>query len=66
MDVIALNYEEVERLLPMGECIQVMEQALAALARGEVDNPLRTVIQPRGAKGMMALMPAYRGGKEAA
>jgi ornithine cyclodeaminase len=65
MDVIALNHAEVERLLPMTECIEVMEGALAALARGEVHNPLRTVIRPPDAKGLMGLMPAYRAGEEA-
>jgi len=66
MDVIALNHAEVERLLPMGECIEAMESALAALARGEVYNPLRSVVRAPDAKGLMGLMPAYRGGDEAA
>jgi ornithine cyclodeaminase len=62
MDIIVLNEAEIERLLPMGECIGVMEDALAALARGEVHNPLRTAIRPPDAKGLMGLMPAYRSG----
>ncbi len=66
MDVIALNHAEVERLLPMGECIEAMEGALAALARGEVYNPLRSIVRAPQAKGLMGLMPAYRGGDEAA
>ncbi len=66
MDVIALNHAEVERLLPMGECIEAMEDALAALARGEVYNPLRSIVRAPHAKGLMGLMPAYRGGDEAA
>lgn len=66
MDVIALNHTEVERLLPMGECIEAMEIALAALAQGQVYNPLRSVVRAPDAKGLMGLMPAYRGGDEAA
>ena len=66
MDVIALNHAEVERLLPMRECIEAMETALAALARGEVYNPLRSVVRAPDAKGLMGLMPAYRGGDDPA
>ena len=38
--MLILNEHEVEQLLTMRECIEVMEQALASLARGEVHNPL--------------------------
>ena len=65
MDVIALSHAEVERLLPMGECIEAMEGALAALARGEAYNPLRSIVRAPQAKGLMGLMPAYRGGDDA-
>jgi len=41
MEVLVLNGEDVTRLLPMPECIQVMRDALAALARGEALVPLR-------------------------
>ena len=46
----------------MEECITVMEDALAALARGEVHNPLRQAIRAAGAAGLLGLMPAWRGG----
>jgi ornithine cyclodeaminase len=45
----------------MEECIAVMEDALAALARGEVHNPLRQGIRAPGAPGLLGLMPAWRG-----
>jgi ornithine cyclodeaminase/alanine dehydrogenase-like protein (mu-crystallin family) len=45
----------------MAECIALMSDALTTLARGDVHQPLRTVIRPPGAKGLLALMPAYRG-----
>ena len=57
-----MNYDDVERLLPMDECIDVMEEALAALARGEMFQPLRSVVQPPDSAGFMGLMPGYRGG----
>ncbi|MGH9824780.1 MAG: ornithine cyclodeaminase family protein [Blastocatellia bacterium] len=46
----------------MAECIEVMSDALAALARGEVHQPLRTAAVAPGANGILGLMPAYRAG----
>lgn len=46
----------------MEGCIDAMEQALAALARGEVDMPLRSVFSPQGEDTLIGLMPAHRGG----
>jgi ornithine cyclodeaminase/alanine dehydrogenase-like protein (mu-crystallin family) len=62
MSVRILDEHEVRRLLPMSECIEVMAEALAALARGEVHNPLRFVVRPPDAPSLLGLMPAYRGG----
>jgi len=39
-----------------------MREALAARARGEVFQPLRSILKPEGAAGMMALMPSYQPG----
>jgi hypothetical protein len=39
MSVRVIDEHEVRRLLPMSECIDVMADALATLARGEVHNP---------------------------
>jgi ornithine cyclodeaminase len=63
MSVLILNEEDVQRLLPMNECIEVMERAFVALARGEVEQPLRTIFRPPQVKGVMALMPTFRGGE---
>ena len=65
MKLLVLNHTEVEQLLPMPECIGVMEEALALLARDEVHQPLRTIIKPNSVRGVMALMPAFRAGDEA-
>ncbi len=62
--LLILSEHEVERLLTMRECIEVMEEALSALARGEVHNPLRSMIRGEGAKGILGLMPSYRGGPQ--
>lgn len=63
MNVLILSEHDVDELLVMDECIEVMEDALAALARGEVHNPLRQAIRAPGAPGLLGLMPAWRGGE---
>lgn len=59
MKLLVLGAGDVHRLLAYDECADAMRDALAALARGQVHQPLRTIIRPPGAAGMMALMPAY-------
>ncbi|HYI07528.1 MAG TPA: ornithine cyclodeaminase family protein [Thermoanaerobaculia bacterium] len=63
MKLLILSEHDVERLLTMEACIEVMAEALAALGRGEVHNPLRQAIRAPGAPGLLGLMPAYRGGE---
>ncbi|MBD0347788.1 MAG: ornithine cyclodeaminase family protein [Thermoleophilia bacterium] len=63
--MLVLSYADVERLLPMEECVDVMEDALAALARGELFQPLRSIARPPDAPGLIGLMPAYRAGDRA-
>jgi ornithine cyclodeaminase/alanine dehydrogenase-like protein (mu-crystallin family) len=63
--LLVLSGAEVDGLLPPGECADAMRDALAARARGEVYQPLRMVIRPDGAAGLMALMPCYLPGPEA-
>jgi ornithine cyclodeaminase len=66
MKILILNHSEVEMLLPVAACIEVMAEALAALARGQVHQPLRMVVRPPDAAGLMGLMPAYLSGERAA
>ncbi len=62
MKTLVLSHDEVLELLPIKECIAVMRDALIALAAGKVHQPLRTIIRPPDAKGVMGLMPAYMSG----
>jgi ornithine cyclodeaminase len=62
MEIVVLSQRDVESLLPMPDCIELMSEALSALARGEVLNPLRSVLRPEGTRHFLGLMPAYRGG----
>jgi ornithine cyclodeaminase len=66
MKILILDSRQVRELLPMPECIELMADALAALARGEVFQPLRTIARPPDAGGLLALMPAYRSGEHGA
>jgi ornithine cyclodeaminase len=62
MKILVLAAHHVRELLPYRECADVMREALAQLARGEIQQPLRTVVRPRDAAGFMGLMPAYSAG----
>lgn len=60
--MLILNYNQVNQLLLMHECIDVMADALSALARGEAEMPLRTIFRPPDVRGVMAMMPSFRRG----
>jgi ornithine cyclodeaminase len=66
MEIVVLSHDDVAALLPMSDCIELMSEALSALAWGEVENPLRSVVRPREALHFFGLMPAYRGGGNSA
>ena len=61
MDILVVNQVEVEALLPMAECMDVMDGALRALAEGDAVLPLRTVVSLRDGQSAFAAMPAYLG-----
>ena len=61
--LLILSEHDVHRMLTMRECIAVMEDALAALARGEAHQPLRSLMRPENAAGFLGLMPSYRRGE---
>jgi len=66
MKILILDSEQIRELLPMRDCIELMADALSSLARGEVFQPLRTIIRPPEARGLLGLMPAYRTGDQGA
>lgn len=65
MRLKVFDHGDVERLLPMSECIEVVDFALRLLDRGEYVMPLRSMYAPPGAPGGMAWMPGYRSGPDA-
>lgn len=62
MNVLILTQAEVETLLTMEACISVMAEAMAALAHGHVYQPMRMMVCPPSAAGIMAVMPSYMAG----
>ena len=61
MKVLIINQSEVRQLLPMAECMEVMAEALKALARGEAILPLRPVLWLPEKYGALGMMPSYLG-----
>src|SRR5215469_307604 len=59
MRLLVLSGQDVHALLGYNDCAEAMRGALTALASGRAQQPLRTVIAPDGAAGLMALMPSY-------
>ena len=59
-ELLVLSHDEVARSLPMEDCIELMAEVLADLARGSVWQPLRFVVRPPDEPSLMGLMPAHR------
>lgn len=59
MAVRILDQAQVTELLPMKECIEVMERALRTLAEGGAMLPLRTVLKLPEGRGAFGVMPAH-------
>lgn len=57
--LLLLDGNDVRRLLPMRECVDLMAGALAAFSRGAAVQPLRTVIDAGGERGLLFTMPAW-------
>lgn len=62
MAFLVLRSAEIEELLPMAECIEVVAGAVRELEEGTMTQPLRSVYVPPGGNGVMAWMPAHRSG----
>jgi len=58
MPVRILNQSQVVDLLPMDECIEVMDGVLRTLAGGGAQLPLRTVLRLPANRGIFGVMPA--------
>jgi ornithine cyclodeaminase len=61
MATLFVDQQQVRRLLPMAECIEVEAKALEALARGDAVQPLRSITWLPDRSGLLGLMPACLG-----
>jgi ornithine cyclodeaminase len=57
MATLVLTQPEIRALLPMPVCMELVAGALASLARGEAQNPLRHGMRLAGGKGLLGMMP---------
>ncbi len=61
---LIVSHDDVERLLPMPACIDLMAEALATTARGGAVLPLRQMVMLPGGRNLLAVMPAALAGAE--
>lgn len=58
-EVLVISGAEVHRLLPMRDCIPLIENAMRIVSRGGAQLPLRSGCTPPGTQNVMAVMPGY-------
>lgn len=56
-ETIILDEADTRRLLPMRDCIEAMRGAFLALASGDADQPLRSILWLKDRRGGLGLMP---------
>jgi ornithine cyclodeaminase len=59
MDVRVISQDDVERLLPMPACIELVERALVETSKGGAVLPLRQAVWMPDRTGMIGLMPGW-------
>lgn len=59
--MLIISQSEVERLLPVSACVDVMRGAMQAVSRGDTTLPIRQFMPVPGAAGKMAIMPGTLG-----
>jgi len=58
MSLLVINQREIRKLLPMRECVEVVRSALIELARGNAQQPLRSMMWLPRQNGSLGVMPA--------
>jgi ornithine cyclodeaminase/alanine dehydrogenase-like protein (mu-crystallin family) len=58
-ELLVLSASDVHAALSYADCAAAMREALLALEAGRAQMPLRSVLRPSGAAGLVALMPSY-------
>jgi ornithine cyclodeaminase/alanine dehydrogenase-like protein (mu-crystallin family) len=65
VEIRVVRGSEVRELLPMGECIELIERTMIAVSEGRVVLPLRSLLTMPKQIGMMGCMPGYLAEPEA-
>ena len=61
MEPLFVNKDRIASLLPMEECIEVMEKMFRSLAAGECLQPLRNIMRLPDGRGVLGMMPGHAG-----
>jgi alanine dehydrogenase len=59
MEPLFVNKEKIASLLPMEECIAVMEKMFRSLAAGDCLQPLRNIMRLPDGSGVLGMMPGH-------
>lgn len=59
--MLLLSQDDVVRCLSMAECVEVVDEALRAVAREDVVLPVRTIVWLPDRHGLLGVMPGYLG-----
>src|SRR6188768_1438011 len=59
MEPLFVNKEKIASLLPMDECIEVMQKMFTSLASGECLQPLRNIMRLPDGSGVLGMMPGH-------
>ena len=59
MEPLFVNKDKIAILLPMEECIEVMEKMFRSLAAGECIQPLRNIMPLPDRSGVLGMMPGH-------
>ena len=65
LDILFLNREDTEALLPYEDCIKQMRSAMTSVSKGEAVQPIRTGIPVPDRSGILGMMPGYMKDPEA-
>lgn len=58
-EILIISGADVRRLLPMRECIPIVERAMREVSRGGAQLPLRTLCIQPGTQNIVGVMPGY-------
>lgn len=59
IDVLVIGGADVRRLLPMKDCIPLIESTMRTVSRGGAQLPLRMAVSPPDTQNKLVVMPGY-------